>query len=208
MRTCPECRTEVPADADVCDFCGASLSTVDDWVCRNCGATVAGAADACSVCGQLRNPEQCARHPDRSAAGACLVCGTPVCDACNRGRGNTYLCETHQGVDIVDGWATVHSTGDDIEAELISGNLMAEGIDAQVLSQKDHYSFTVDLGDMARVRVLVPAPQYEEAMRALAEQQDVAGDVAPTCPACGASYEAGDTTCGSCGASLVEDAGT
>ncbi len=65
-------------------------------------------------------------------------------------------------------------------------------------------SFTVDLGDLARVRGLVPAFEYEGAMQTLAQHEDTTGQVAMACPSCGAPYAEGDATCGACGASLTE----
>lgn len=51
-------------------------------------------------------------------------------------------------------------------------------MDARVLSQKDHFSLPVDVGDLSPVRVLVPAYAYDEAQRLLAEHRDASGDVA------------------------------
>jgi hypothetical protein len=123
-----------------------------------------------------------------------VVCGLALCQECDRGEGTEYVCEAHQEVSIVDGWAEVFNTGDDIEADLIRDNLLAEGLEAQVLSQKDHFSFTVDIGDLAQVRVL-------------AAREDRTDDLPVTCPACGAAYEPGDPACPACGASLVESSG-
>ena len=210
MATCPACGAIVPEDARACPGCGAALpdeaaeaagTTVE---CPNCGATVAEDADACPACGRVQTPTNCERHPDRSAVGVCVVCGRALCPEDNRGKGKEFVCEVHQDVELVEGWAEVYSTGDDVEADLVRDSLRAEGIDAQVLSQRDHYGITVAMGDLARVRVLVPAYEYEDAMRALAEHEDGAGEVAMACPACGAPYEEGDSTCGACGASLVE----
>jgi hypothetical protein len=79
---------------------------------------------------------------------------------------------------VVGGWAQIYSTSDDLEAELIRDNLEAEGVDARILSQKDHFSLPVDLGDLSPVRILVPAFAYEEAERLLDEHRDELGQVA------------------------------
>ncbi len=208
MASCPACGANVPEDTRACPGCGAALSaepipaeTVD---CPNCGAALPEDADSCPACGSLRVEAACEQHPDRAAVGACVVCGRALCEKCNEGKGREFLCDVHRDVEIVEGWAEVYSTGDDTEADLIRDNLKGEGIDAQVLSQRDHYGITVGMGDFARVRVLVPAYEYEDAMRSLAEHEDETGEVEMACPACGSSYQAGDATCGACGASLIE----
>ncbi len=231
MATCRECGVELPEgaqDASVCAACGARLDgatsligsngangpsgafdavedeEVDGRECPHCGAMVPADGEACPACGHLQSPVACAAHPDRTAGGACVICGKPVCDQCDRGEGPEYICEEHSVVPITEGWAQVYTTGDDVEAELIRDNLLAEGIDSQVLSQKDHFSFTMDIGDLAQVRVLVPAFEYEDAMKVLEAHEDSTRQLAMACPACGAPYEAGDATCGACGESLVE----
>lgn len=205
MATCPVCGAETSEGAVQCANCGASLTAAEaERECPNCGTSVPEDAGACPVCGHLHTPAPCATHADRAAEGSCVVCGRDVCAECDHGTGTEYLCESHQAVGVMEGWAEVYTTGDDLEADLIRDNLQAAGIDAQVLSQKDHFSFTVDLGDLAQVRVLVPAFEYEAAKRTLEEHEDSMGEVAMACPSCGAPYAAGDPVCGACGASLVE----
>jgi hypothetical protein len=146
--------------------------------CDHCGERIAGDAEACPACGELREARQCARHGDRQAKGQCVVCGSAVCAGCNKGGDTHYLCETHHTIPVVEGWAQIYTTSDDIEAQLIRENLEAEGVDARVLSQKDHFSLPVDLGDLSPVRVLVPAYAYEDAQRVLADHRDARGDIA------------------------------
>ena len=209
MRSCPECGADVPENADVCPACGVRLDDgeAEGFECPNCGATVPADADVCPACGQLQTATSCVTHPDRQASGACVICERALCDECNQGAGPEYACEEHSVVPLTEGWAQVYTTGDDLEAELIRDNLLAEGIDSQVLSQKDHFSFTMDIGDLAQVRVLVPAFEYEEAMRVLAAHADTTRQLAMACPTCGAPNEAGDATCGACGEPLVESSG-
>jgi hypothetical protein len=102
----------------------------------------------------------------------------------------------------VEGWAQVYTTSDDLEASLIRDNLQSEGIDAEVLSQRDR-SFAVDLGDLSPVRVLVPAFQYQGAREVLDGHRDAAGEVQFACPACGEVYEDGASVCASCGEPLT-----
>ncbi|MBI4545421.1 MAG: DUF2007 domain-containing protein [Gemmatimonadetes bacterium] len=157
----------------------------------------------CPLCGALLEPARCERHPRREARGQCVVCGTPVCELCQGVGGGPHLCPDHESVAVVDGWAQVYTTNDDIEAELIRENLQAEGIQAQVLSQKDHFSFTVALGGLSPVSVLVPADEYGEAQRLIRGHMDARGGVAFACPSCGEAYERGDDICAACGTRLV-----
>ena len=181
MSTCPECGSIAPDSFAQCPTCGASLTEVSaaaPVTCDHCGERIAGDAEACPACGELRQDRQCSRHPERSAEGQCVVCGTAVCRDCNKGGDTHYQCEPHRAIPVVEGWAQIYSTSDDIEAQLIRENLEAEGLDARVLSQKDHFSLPVDLGDLSPVRVLVPAYAYQEAERLLAEHRNARGDVA------------------------------
>lgn len=232
MATCPECGAPLPEGAEVCAACGArrdgasgtagstgaigaigrtgavgadaTEAEVEGRECPHCGALVPADGEVCPACGYLQQATPCAQHPDRVAPGACVICGKPLCDECDQGEGPEYQCEEHSVVPVTQGWAQVYTTGDDVEAELIRDSLLAEGIDSQVLSQKDHFSFTMDIGDLAQVRVLVPAFEYEDAMQVLEAHADPTRQVAMACPTCGAPYEAGDATCGACGQSLVE----
>jgi hypothetical protein len=106
-----------------------------------------------------------------------VVCGRALCDDCNRGGEEHYLCEDHSNIAVVQGWAQVYSTADDLAAELIRENLQAEGVDARVFSQKDHFSIPVDLGDFSPVRVLVPAYAYTDAASLIAAHMDESGEV-------------------------------
>ena len=181
MSTCPECGSAAPDSFGECPTCGASLSGLTAATpvdCEHCGERIASDADACPACGELREGRRCSTHGDRDASGQCVVCGSAVCDGCNRGGDTHYLCETHGNIAVVGGWAQIYTTSDDLEAQLIRENLEAEGVDARVLSQKDHFSIPVDFGDLSPVRVLVPAYAYQDAERLLAEHRDASGDIA------------------------------
>lgn len=102
------------------------------------------------------------------------MCGRAVCPACDHGDRYVSLCLRHADVNVVQGWAEAFRTYDDAEAELASGSLRAAGLDANVLSQKDH-AHMLSMAGMAVVRVLVPAGQYESA-RELLERTDERDD--------------------------------
>ncbi len=109
----------------------------------------------------------CARHRQSIALHRCAVCGVALCQRCLRGR-RTALCEAHEGVSLISGWAEAARGVDEAEAEMLAGRLRAADLDVQIFSQKDHAN-VVGLGTLALVRVLVPVFQLEQAERALAD---------------------------------------
>jgi RNA polymerase subunit RPABC4/transcription elongation factor Spt4 len=203
---CPECGTRIPRGAGECPSCGypALAARTRTRRCPNCGERIRAEAEACPLCGALQQPvpEACEVHPERGAKGECVVCGRLLCSAHRIEKEHEYLCPDHASVPVVEGWAQVYTTNDEIEAQLIEQNLRAEGIEARVLSQKDHYSFTTSLGDLSPVRVLVPAFAYREARRVIRAHRDDRGGVLFACPNCGELYEAGTEVCPVCGERL------
>jgi RNA polymerase subunit RPABC4/transcription elongation factor Spt4 len=181
MTTCPECGATTADSATNCPSCGASFANAEAGPpvnCDHCDELIASDSEACPACGSLRESRPCAQHSDKQAEGICVICGTALCDDCNRAGDSYFICETHKEIPVVGGWAQVYTTSDDLEADLIRENLEAEGIDSRVLSQKDHFSLPVDLGDLSPVRVLVPAYDYEAAGDVLAEHRNAQGEVA------------------------------
>jgi hypothetical protein len=150
---------------------------MDTQICPHCGETIASDVEACPACGHLHVEANCMNHSDRKAEGECVICGDPVCAECNKGGDTHFLCEVHGGIPVEQGWAQVYSAGDDLEAQLIRDHLEAEGLDARVLSQKDHYAVPVDLGDLSAVRVLVPAYDYIEASDLIRSHTEPDGSV-------------------------------
>lgn len=200
-KSCPECEAVLTRAHAECPNCGTALAQ-ETRQCAGCGEEIAADAEACPACGRRREATACAAHPEREALAECVVCGTPVCEECNHGPRPLHLCPEHKEVHVIEGWAQVYTTSNDIQAELISENLRAEGIDARVLSQKDHFSFTVDIGDLSPVRVLVPAFAYTDARDIIRDHMDERGEVTFACPECGVAYETGQDTCDECGAAL------
>lgn len=170
--------------------------------CPHCEQAFDTSEPACPACGHLQTAGSCERHPERTASGQCVICSSPVCEECDTDDAVHYSCPAHREVHVIEGWAQVYSTSDDVEASLIRDNLKSEGIDAAVLSQKDR-SFAVELGDLSAVRILVPAYVYDDARGVISEHMDPAGEVAFACPACGEAYEPGEATCRTCGAVLA-----
>jgi predicted RNA-binding Zn-ribbon protein involved in translation (DUF1610 family) len=169
--------------------------------CPKCGQEIDASSEWCVACGALFTAMACDRHPDRDAVGVCVICGRPVCPECDEDETVHHVCPEHSSIPCFEGWAQLYTTSDGIEAQLIRDNLEADGIDSEVLSQRDS-ALAFDLGDFSQVRVLVPAFAYLDAHRLLRQHMDDSGEVAFACPSCGETYLASDTTCRACGAEL------
>ncbi|MEX0599515.1 MAG: hypothetical protein WD021_02105 [Rhodothermales bacterium] len=63
-------------------------------------------------------------------------------------------------------WFIVFQSGTDYEADLVRDRLDDSGVDAVVLTQRDH-AFNLNVGDLSDVSVLVPPDQVEKAMEVL-----------------------------------------
>lgn len=198
---CPDCGTMLADSHATCPGCGAEVREATRR-CEKCEEIIAADADACPACGHLMIEARCDIHPDRAAPGQCALCGTQLCTTCEAGDRRYHRCAEHASVPIIEGWAEVLSLADEVEAKLIEDNLRAEGVDARLLSQKDHSAFPVDLGDLAVIRVLAPTYAYQEARRLLEAHQDSAGEVSFGCPNCGEPFDEDATACASCGESL------
>lgn len=201
MQHCGVCNAEFPDELTHCPSCGTAVEEAPTRVCARCGEDYAG-SDSCPACGALRETVSCATHPDRAAKDRCVVCGRPLCQACRAVEGRAALCAEHAQVRVMDGWAQVYSATSDVEAQLLRDNLRAEGIEAQVFSQRDR-AFSVDLGELSIVRLLVPVWEYDRALQIIREHMDTAGEVVFACPSCGEAFDPGATECGSCGAPLA-----
>ena len=88
----------------------------------------------------------------------------------------------------LEGWVTIFSSGTDYEADLVRDRLDDSGVDAVVLTRRDH-AFNLNIGELANVAVLVPIEQVEDARRVLAssvsdtELERAALDADPDAPA-------------------------
>ena len=199
MQRCPTCDTEFDESLPACPECGGNDEEV--FHCPRCAEDYRGGR-ACPACGALREPAPCALHPERTATGRCVVCGTVLCDDCAGDGARAFLCSEHRRVRVTEGWAEVYTTTSEFEAQLLRDNLRAEGIDAQIFSQRDSI-FSVDLGELSIVRLLVPVWTYLDAREVIREHMDTGGEVAFACPACGEAFEPGAAECQACGGVLT-----
>jgi hypothetical protein len=197
MLTCCDCAAHFDEAFDRCPVCGGEAA---EHHCVHCD-TLFQAGDACPACGALLHDVKCEAHPERAAEGRCVICGRAACALCRADDGRICLCAEHASVPVIQGWAQVYSTTSEFEAQLVRDNLRAEGITAQIYSQKDS-AFSVDLGELSIVRILVPVWEYAQALQLIRERMDSEGEVAFACPACGEAYDTGARECASCGEQL------
>ena len=85
---------------------------------------------------------------------------------------------------MAEGWEPVAEVETEDEARLMAGFLDSAGVATEVESVTSH-EFPVTHGDLALVRLWVPADRLEEARRLLAERETGAGSE-------GADVEAGE----------------
>ncbi len=130
--------------------------------CERCKRSLAGDPLRCPACGSLERAAHCRSHRDRLTTSACVICGAPLCPECRYGPRHASLCSRHADVPLIEGWAEVLRTADEIEARLVSDGLNGGGIEARVLSQKDRTN-VVTFGGLSVLRVLVPAYRFTEA---------------------------------------------
>jgi hypothetical protein len=193
MLHCPTCDSEFDEALAACPQCDGDFG--EPVRCPRCSTEYVG--PGCPACGALSERLPCDAHPDREAAGQCVVCGRLLCPECNAVQQRAYLCGEHRGVRVTDGWAEVYTTTSEVEAQLLRDDLRAQGIDAQVLSQRD-IMFSVEMGELSIVRLLVPVWTYAEAAEAMAAYSEgTPGEDA--CPSCGTVVQAGVPECPGCG---------
>lgn len=63
-------------------------------------------------------------------------------------------------------WVIVFQSGTDYEADLVRDRLDDSGVDAVILTQRDH-AFNLNVGDLSAVSVLVPPGQVDDAAAVL-----------------------------------------
>jgi hypothetical protein len=199
MSSCRSCSAELSDELEVCPVCNTARLVV---TCERCGEEFEE-ADSCPACGKAREAFECRQHPENVADGRCVLCGKSLCRQCVASDNRAMLCEDHRHTTVIQGWAQVYSTASEFEARLLRDNLLAEGIHSQIYSQRDNM-FSLEIGELSIVRLLVPAWEHEHASRVIREHMDEDGEVAFACPSCGEAYDPGAASCSACGAALAQ----
>jgi len=200
MQQCPTCDSELDPTQAECIECGSGDGDEEVFLCERCEERYRG-SDSCPACGHLRGKASCDLHAERSAIGRCVICGSALCSSCRAGDNRALLCEEHGAITVIEGWAQVYSTASEFEASLVRQNLEAEGIDARIFSQRDRI-FSVELGELSIVRLLVPVFAYDQALGLIRDHMGTDGEVSFACASCGEAYDAGARECASCGSPI------
>lgn len=171
--------------------------------CAVCGRPLPPVARACDACGAAIEPPRCHRHPDRAADAECLLCQRPVCARCRHGLASAPLCSDHADVRAYPGgWVEVYESPHEIHTHLLAEGLRGQGIEARVLSQKDHV-YVVAVGGLSVLRIVVPAAAFAAARAALVGDLGVPLAPPPACPICAQPYVPGQRRCSGCGIVLT-----
>jgi hypothetical protein len=169
MPYCPTCGYEYVAGSRVCPDCQASLVEGEQVFCDNCEEPITAEATFCSHCGVFLGWSgeggkeiACDTHRENQAVGRCVICKKVVCEDCAVQKRGKYFCSNDKHVEMAFNWVTVYTTGTEYEADMIAANLESTGIPARVYAQNDQM-FVATIGDLAVIRVMVPAEAADEA---------------------------------------------
>ncbi len=188
MKYCPECNAEYTDEAVICSDCQSMLlrsaempaaSSVN--ACDNCSAEIDLDSDFCPQCGTLFADDQysCTNHPTGVASGVCIICQQLFCTQCLSKKKNRWFCSEHSGIESSEGWVVVFSSPDFFEAKFVSGKLESAGITTNSFNTMNISVLADGFIDNALgrtifrypVKVFVPAHQFLDAQKILAEEE-------------------------------------
>lgn len=107
-KTCSNCKTKPPVDAEFCPRCGSAF--VDNLKCR--------------------------KHKKVEALGVCVICCVPYCAECATRVNKTLLCRDHEGYEIYEGMARVYGISDPAAAQYVGSCLEQQGLHPFLYSMK------------------------------------------------------------------------
>ncbi len=135
--------------------------------CPECGFIFSAESFYCPECGLLViNDYRCINHKNIIAKWMCVVCQTPLCDNCVHFKLGRAFCEVHLDTFIIDGHLPVFKTGSPWVAYLVLGRLKQSGIPCVLFNQHDS-SYSINIGDLSFLRIMVPLEFYEKAIQEL-----------------------------------------
>ena len=152
-------------------------------VCADCDNPIDPTDDFCPHCGTLRRADAtCIWHPEREAAGACIVCCYPVCPDCGERIGGKFLCGRHAGLEIYEGMVRAYGGCDQAQVEYAKACLEQAGLHPFLYVPKaspyvlgaPEYSLYRPGGDydghiQNEIKVMVPCQELEAAERVLVQ---------------------------------------
>jgi RNA polymerase subunit RPABC4/transcription elongation factor Spt4 len=140
--------------------------------CINCAALLNEDSSFCYTCGSIVTTGnelsvECEMHPDRFAAGFCVICGKPVCIDCEIKSDGKVLCTNPEHRTILQDWQMLIQLDSEFEAEALEHNLTDSGIEARIFSLHDHIATRWLIEN--RVLIFVRKLELEKAMMLLQE---------------------------------------
>jgi hypothetical protein len=107
-------------------------------VCSNCDNAINADDDFCPNCGVLfTEGVKCVNHEKIDADGVCIICCEPFCKDCGLTVNDLYfVCDEHDGYEIIEGMARIYGSSDSLEIECYKNSLEKEGFHPIIYSRK------------------------------------------------------------------------
>jgi len=165
----------------------AFIGDKKESICAECHANTNDEDQFCPSCGiAFEENLYCDTHPEATASAHCVICQKKLCEDCGMFTQGRYVCEEHDGVEMIEGWATALVTTTRLDAELLQQDLEKLGIPALTLSNTIEPAYgTLGLFEInpvtpfvvyrelggGRIRLMVPAYDLMQAQEYLAKME-------------------------------------
>ncbi len=104
----------------------------------------------------------CEKHAESAAVSRCQICQRLLCETCEEEIAGRSFCRDHNGYRFVQDWAVVYTADAEWNASLLVGYLKDHDVDCVMDSQR-HTPWTLTVGFLAQVNVMVPFDRVLEA---------------------------------------------
>jgi len=152
--------------------------------CGNCNEEVTPDSDFCPHCGVLFDGQNvvCDTHTQNPATGICIICRKLVCELCGKQVHQRTFCSDHKSVEVQQDWAKVFASSEVYDSNLVKSVLESSGFHVQIQNFGSIGYVWEGGGDSPLSRsalnkpakVLVPIPEYLEAMKTIEEWNSTA----------------------------------
>lgn len=158
--------------------------------CSYCSEEITADSDFCPHCGVLfveAGEVFCDEHAEEPAVGVCIICRKVLCNDCIVRVHGRYFCLPHRKVRVQQDWAEIFRSTEIADAELIKSVLETAGHKVQV-QNFNPVGFIWDGGGDSPIsrsninkpaKVLVPIPEYLEALKAVDDWRSSVSEALP-----------------------------